>query len=307
MAKILVTGGVGFIGSHIVNRLTKNGHNITILDCFNYASDIRRLEYPIEILKYNLVSTEWVDKIKNFDLIINSAAETRVDHSFKRPIDFINTNIIGLHNLATVCYKLKTPLLHLSTDEIIGTGDPILEDSFNKPCNPYAFTKSSGEKLLHAYGKCFGLDWKVIRLNNTYGIKQFPDKLIPLFIDKINNKEKLTLHGNGSALRCFMHIEDFVDAVELVIAKGKNKEIYNVATNEEHSVLDVTKMICDEMGIKLEDNIQYIKDRPFQDPRYNTQNSKILKLGWKPSHSLKKSLPSIIKWYSGNDNFFKQQ
>ena len=306
MVKILVTGGVGFIGSHIANRFVKNGYDVTILDCFNYTSDIRRLEYPIEILKHNLVSTDWVDKIKGFDLIINSAAETHVDHSFKRPMDFINTNIIGLHNLATVCYKTKTPLLHLSTDEIIGTGDPISEDSFNKPCNPYSFTKSAGEKLLHAYGKCFGLNWKAIRLNNTYGIKQFPDKLIPLFIDKINNKEKLTLHGDGSALRCFMHVEDFINAVELVIARGENKEIYNVATNEEHSVLDVTKMICDKMGVKLEDNVRYIEDRLFQDPRYNTQNSKILKLGWKPSHTLKNSLPSLVKWYSGDDNFFKQ-
>lgn len=306
MVKILVTGGVGFIGSHISNRLAKNGYDITILDCFNYASDIRRLEHPIKILKHDLVSTDWVDKIKGFDLIINAAAETHVDYSFKRPMDFINTNIIGLHNLATVCYQTKTPLLHLSTDEIIGTGDPISEDSFNKPCNPYSFTKSAGEKLLHAYGKCFGLNWKAIRLNNTYGIKQFPDKLIPLFIDKINSKEKLTLHGDGSALRCFMHIEDFINAVELVISKGKNKEVYNVATNEEHSVLDVTKMICSEMGVKLENNVKYIKDRLFQDPRYNTQNNKILKLGWKPSHTLKKSLPSLVKWYSGNDNFFKQ-
>ena len=165
MKNILVTGGVGFIGSHIVNRLVKKGHKITILDCFNYASDIRRIDNltDVEVLEYNLTNNDWKDKLNKFDLVINAAAETHVDHSFIRPIDFINTNIIGLHNLASYCYETDTPLLHLSTDEIIGTGDPIYEDSFNKPCNPYAFTKSAGEKLLHAYGKCYGLNCKAVR------------------------------------------------------------------------------------------------------------------------------------------------
>ena len=308
MKNILVTGGVGFIGSHIVNRLVKKGHKVTILDCFNYASDIRRIDNltDVEVLEYNLTNNDWKDKLNKFDLVINAAAETHVDHSFIRPIDFINTNIIGLHNLASYCYETDTPLLHLSTDEIIGTGDPIYEDSFNKPCNPYAFTKSAGEKLLHAYGKCYGLNWKAVRLNNTYGLKQFPDKLIPLFIDKINKGEKLTLHGDGSVLRCFMHVDDFVDAVELIIEKGSNKEIYNVATNEEHSVASVTKMICDAMGISFEDNTINVEDRPFNDPKYDTNNDKILSLGWKPKRNLRDELPEIIEWYSGNNNFFKK-
>ena len=309
MKNILVTGGVGFIGSHIVNRLVKKGHKVTILDCFNYASDIRRIDNltDVEVLEYNLTNNDWKDKLNKFDLVINAAAETHVDHSFIRPIDFINTNIIGLHNLASYCYETDTPLLHLSTDEIIGTGDPIYEDSFNKPCNPYAFTKSAGEKLLHAYGKCYGLNWKAVRLNNTYGLKQFPDKLIPLFIDKINKGEKLTLHGDGSVLRCFMHVDDFVDAVELIIEKGSNKEIYNVATNEEHSVASVTKMICDAMGISFEDNTINVEDRPFNDPKYDTNNDKILDLGWKPIRNLKDELQNIIEWYSGDNNFFKNK
>ena len=310
--RIIVTGGAGFIGSHIVNRLASKGHTITVIDCFNYASDIRRIEKlgSVNILRYDLVGKDWLIPIskekEKFDLVINAAAETHVDHSFVRPIDFINTNIVGLHNLASYCYETDTPLLHLSTDEIIGTGDPIYEDSFNQPCNPYSFTKSAGEKLLHAYGKCYDLNWKAVRLNNTYGLKQFPDKLIPLFIDKINKGEKLTLHGDGSVLRCFMHVDDFVDAVELIIEKGNNKEIYNVATNEEHSVAKVTQMICDAMNISFKDNIINVKDRPFNDPKYDTQNDKILALGWKPSRNLKDELPKIIEWYSGNNNFFKQ-
>ena len=307
--RIMVTGGAGFIGSHLVNRLVKEGHKVTILDCFNYASDLRRIEKVsyVDILRYDLVNTDWKSKTNTYDLVINSAAETHVDHSFVRPMDFINTNIIGLHNLATWCYETNTPLLHLSTDEIIGTGDPIHEDSFNKPCNPYAFTKSAGEKLLHAYGKCYGLDWKAVRLNNTYGLKQFPDKLIPLFIDKINNGNKLTLHGDGSVLRCFMHVDDFVDAVLLIMSKGKNKEIYNVATNEEHSVADVTRMICNAMNVSFDDNVVYIEDRLFNDPKYDTNNEKILELGWKPKRNLKNELSAIIDWYSGTDNFFKQK
>ena len=308
MQKVLVTGGAGFIGSHIVNRLVLKGQQVTILDCFNYASDIRRIDNidAVTILKYDLVNTDWKEKLSNIDLVINAAAETHVDHSFVRPMDFINTNIIGLHNLATWCYETNTPLLHLSTDEIIGTGEPIHEDSFNKPCNPYSFTKSAGEKLLHAYGKCYGLNWKAVRLNNTYGLKQFPDKLIPLFIDKINNNKKLTLHGDGSVLRCFMHVDDFVDAVELIIENGRNKEIYNVATNEEHSVANVTRMICNAMNNSFENYVVYIEDRLFNDPKYDTQNEKILALGWKPKRSLINELPTIIKWYSGDKNFFKK-
>jgi len=310
--QIIVTGGAGFIGSHIVNRLVEKGHDVTIIDYFNYASDIRRIDNidKVTVLKYDLVGKDWLiplsSRTEKFDLVINAAAETHVDHSFVRPIDFINTNIIGLHNLASYCHETKTPLLHLSTDEIIGTGEPIHEDSFNKPCNPYSFTKSAGEKLLHAYGKCYNLDWKIVRLNNTYGLKQFPDKLIPLFIDKINNGDKLTLHGDGSVLRCFMHVDDFVDAVLLVISEGHNKEIYNVATNEEHSVADVTRMICNAMNVSFEDNVISIKDRPFNDPKYDTQNNKILGLGWKPSHNLKDELPNMIDWYSGINNFFKK-
>ena len=175
------------------------------------------------------------------------------------------------------------------------------------PTNPYAATKAGAELIAQSYYYSFKMPIIITRGNNVYGPNQYPEKLIPRFIQQLKNNEKVTIQGDGSALRCFMHVEDFVDAVELVIARGENKEIYNVATNEEHSVLDVTKMICDEMGVKLEDNVRYIEDRLFQDPRYNTQNDKILRLGWKPSHTLKKTLPSIIKWYSGDDNFFKQQ
>ena len=142
-----------------------------------------------------------------------------------------------------------------------------------------------------------------IRNTSENDSQEFTDS-IPLFIDKIKYKEKLTLHVDGSALRCFMHVDDFIDGVELIIKKGNNKEIYNIATNEEHSVLDVTKMICNEMGVKWRDNVEYVKDRLFQDPRYNTQNEKILKLGWKPKRNLKKELPGIIKWYLGKNNFF---
>jgi dTDP-glucose 4,6-dehydratase len=305
--RILITGGAGFIGSHIVNRLLAKGNEVIIIDCLNYAADRRRLDKNVtEFYQSDISDASTFDRMTNIDLVINSAAETHVDHSFDRPMDFINTNIIGLHNIATYCYKNKIPLLHLSTDEIIGTGDPIYEDSFNKPCNPYSFTKSSGEKLLYAYGKCFGLDWKAVRLNNTYGLRQFPDKLIPMFIDKINNGQKLTIHGTGSVLRCFMHVEDFVDAVELVIEKGNNKEIYNVATNEEYSILKVSKMICDAMNVDFEKNKIHVADRPFNDPRYDTRNKKILNLGWKPKRNLKDELPNIVEWYSGDKNFFKK-
>jgi len=245
--KILITGGVGFIGSHMVNRF-KDNHEVVVLDSLGHTSCLNRLDENILVIEGKIQNSKiYNDFLFDFDLVINSAAETHVDESFERPTDFINTNIFGIHYLSTYCIKNNIPLLHLSTDEVIGTGEPLYEDSMHLPTNPYSSTKSAGESILHAYGHCYGLDWKVVRLNNTYGTMQFPDKLIPYFIKKLQNNEKLPIHGSGEQVRFFLNVDDFVDAVEVVMDKGENKNIYNVSTDESYNVLEVTKMICDLM------------------------------------------------------------
>ena len=298
--RALVTGGAGFIGSHIVNRFLSKGWEVIVIDSLEETSDLDRINSSISLIDQRI---EDVTNFPDVDIVINSAAETHVDYSFERPDDFINANIIGLHNLVRQCIKKKIPIVHLSTDEVIGTGEDLYEHSMLKPTNPYSFTKAAGENLLHAYGYCSDLDWKIVRLNNTYGKMQFPDKLIPKFIYHILDGEKLPLHGDGKQTRNFLNVDDFVDAVEVVMGKGESKNIYNVSTDEEYSILEVTKMICDKLSVSFEDIIEWVEDRPFNDPCYHSKSDKLRKLGWKPKHTLKEYLPELIEWYKNNREF----
>ena len=305
--KILVTGGAGFVGSHIVNRFYNQGHDVEVLDALGHTSSMNRLKkVDVQVWKAKLQDLDiYYTLDKDFDLVINSAAETHVDESFERPTDFIDTNILGLHYISKYCADSKIPLIHLSTDEVIGTGEPLYEDSMTLPTNPYSATKAAGESILHTYGYCYGLDWNVVRLNNTYGTMQFPDKLIPYFITRLQDGKKLTIHGSGKQVRYFLNVDDFVDAVEVVMDKGVNKNIYNVSTDESYNVLEVTKMICDNMGKDFNDCVEYVEDRPFQDPIYLSNSDKLRGLGWKSKRFLKETIPELIDWYTNNRNFFK--
>lgn len=298
--QVLVTGGAGFIGSHIVNRFLSKDWQVIVLDSLEETSDINRIDKGknVTIIKDRIES---VKKLPIVDLVINSAAETHVDYSFERPKDFIDANILGVHNLAVHCSTNNIPLIHLSTDEVIGTGEDLYEDSMLKPTNPYAFTKCAGENLLHAYGYCYDLNWKVVRLNNTYGKKQFPDKLIPKFIKLLNEDKKLTIHGKGLVTRNFLHVEDFVDAVEVVLEKGEQRNIYNVSTPEEYTIIEVTEMICKAVGVDFDEVVEYVKDRPFNDPCYHSRSGKLRELDWTPKRSLRESLPELVEYYSKED------
>ena len=310
--KILITGGAGFVGSHLVNRFYNQGHEVMVFDCLGHTSCTNRLctediDLGIGLIEDKKAWKQINDNYNGFDMVINSAAETHVDESFDRPEDFLSTNILGLHFVSKFCIDTNTPLIHLSTDEVIGNGEPLYEDSMTLPTNPYSATKAAGESLLHAYGYCYGLDWKVVRLNNTYGTMQFPDKLIPYFIKKLQNNEKLPIHGSGEQVRFFLNVDDFVDAVEVVMDKGENKNIYNVSTDESYNVLEVTKMICDLMDKDVDDCVEYVDDRPFQDPIYLSNSDKLRNIGWKPKRSLKETMPELIDWYTKNRNFFDNE
>jgi dTDP-glucose 4,6-dehydratase len=150
--KILITGGAGFVGSHMVNRFCNQGHDVTIFDSLGHTSSMNRLQMDVQLYVGKLQDSDIFLLDKDFDLVINSAAETHVDESFERPTDFIDTNVLGLHNLSKFCVENNIPLLHLSTDEVIGNGEPLYEDSMTLPTNPYSATKACGESILHAYG-----------------------------------------------------------------------------------------------------------------------------------------------------------
>jgi dTDP-glucose 4,6-dehydratase len=300
--RAIVTGGAGFVGSHIVNRLLSKEWEVIVIDSLEETSDLDRIDKAITLIDKRI---EDIEIFPDVDLVINSAAETHVDYSFERPDDFINANIIGLHNLVKHCINTKTPIVHLSTDEVIGTGEDLYEDSMLKPTNPYAFTKCAGENLLHAYGYCSDLDWKIVRLNNIYGEMQFPDKLIPKFIYHILDGERLPLHGDGEQTRNFLNVSDFVDALELVINEGESKNIYNVSTDEEYKIVEITKMLCEVMKTDFNTVVTFVQDRPFNDPCYHSKSNKLRELGWKPKHTLKKYLPKLVKWYKKNKKLGK--
>ncbi len=304
MNKVLVTGGLGFVGSHIVNRYVDMGWEVHCLDSVEETASRNRIKdwSKVNFVKSRIENID-VNFLPDVDLVINSAAETHVDYSFTRPMDFINANIVGLHNLVQFCIKNKASIIHLSTDEVIGTGEDLYENSMLKPTNPYAFTKCAGENLLHAYGYCSDLNWKVVRLNNIYGKMQFPDKLIPKFIYHILDDEKLPLHGDGKQTRNFLNIDDFVDALCLVNDKGENRNIYNVSTDEEYPIIDVTKMICEEMDVDFDEAVEFGEDRPFNDPCYHSKSDKLQKLGWKPKHTLKGYFKELVTWYINNRSF----
>ena len=305
MNKVLVTGGLGFIGSHIVNRYVDMGWEVHCLDSVEETSCRNRIKdwSKVNFIRSRIEHVD-IDFLPDVDLVINSAAETHVDYSFTRPMDFIHANIIGLHNLVQFCIKNKSSIIHLSTDEVIGTGEDLYEDSMLKPTNPYAFTKCAGENLLHAYGHCSDLNWKVVRLNNIYGKMQFPDKLIPKFIYHILDGEQLPLHGDGKQTRNFLNVDDFVDGLCLVNEKGENRNIYNVSTDEEYPIIDVTEMICDEMGVSFDEVVSFGEDRPFNDPCYHSKSEKLRKLGWEPKYTLKGYFKELIDWYTNNRNFW---
>jgi dTDP-glucose 4,6-dehydratase len=301
---ILVTGGAGFIGSHFINQLYNIYINITIinLDCIHYCSNTENINENIRncdryiFLKYNLQNFDDIKKIfTNYKIthIIHFAAQSHVDNSFLESLKYTMDNVVGSHNLLEItrlyCPTIKK-YIHVSTDEVYG--DSLLdenekhktENSLLCPTNPYSSSKAAAELITQSYFHSFNLPIVITRGNNVYGPKQYKEKLIPKFIDMLNNNEKVTIHGKGDALRSFLYITDTVNAFIKILEYGVVGEIYNIGCDEgmEYSVLNVAKILIKK--IKNTDNyqdyIEYISDRPYNDKRYYISNDKLKKLGW---------------------------
>lgn len=301
---ILVTGGAGFIGSHFINNLFQNYKNINIIniDCLYYCSNIKNIEEHIrhniryKFFTCNLRNINDIKKI--FDKyrithIVHFAAQSHVDNSFLESLEYTQDNILGTHNLLECvrlyCTNLKK-FIHVSTDEVYG--DSMLdinekhktENSVLCPTNPYAATKASAELIASSYYHSFNLPIIITRGNNVYGPNQYPEKLIPKFINLLKKNQKVTIHGDGSCMRSFLYITDTVNAFIKILEKGLIGEIYNIGCDVgmEYNVLDVSKILI--KYIKKTDNfenyISYIEDRPYNDKRYYISNNKLKDLGW---------------------------
>ncbi len=290
---ILVTGGCGFIGSNFINYMLKTYTNINIynIDCLNYCANesnvIPHINY--KFIKGNITSKDLILHILqeyNITHLVHFAAQSHVDNSFDNSLQYTTDNVYGTHVLlqASKEYGQLERFIHFSTDEVYGEVDlehpGCHEKSLLNPTNPYAATKAAAEFLVRSYYHSFKLPAIIIRCNNVYGPNQYPEKLIPKFINLLKSGKKLTIHGKGNTRRNFIWAEDVAIATNCVLTKGVINEIYNIGTTNEYSVLDIATILVSILTTdkKLENHIEFVEDRPFNDYRYsvNTENLKAL-------------------------------
>ena len=324
--KILITGGAGFIGSHVVRLFVTAYPNYEIynLDALTYAGNLENLKDVEQASNYNFLKADITDatgldklfKLYNFDSVIHLAAESHVDRSIKDPLLFAKTNILGTLNLLESYKKhsdfQKGLFYHISTDEVYGTLGAtglFTENTSYDPNSPYSASKASSDHFVRAYGETYGLPFVISNCSNNYGSFQFPEKLIPLFINNIINFQPLPVYGDGNYTRDWLFVQDHAKAIDTVFHKGKNGETYNIGGHNEWKNIDLIKLLCSKMDVHLgraagesEKLITFVKDRPGHDVRYAIDASKIEReLGWKPSLTFDEGLEKTIAWYLENE------
>lgn len=308
--KIVITGGAGFVGSHVYDHFASiySQSKIIILDKMTYAADIRNIPNISYNSNHSLVVGDVSDLdvclqvTKNADLVLHLAAESHVDNSFGNSIVFTKSNTLGTHTLMEACRRnLVKKIIHVSTDEVYGenTNGIFEEEDQLNPTKPYAAAKAAAEMLVKSYISSFNLPVITVRANNIYGIRQYPEKIISRCTLRAINGLPLLLHGDGTNLRHYLSVYDFSRAIEILATKGSFGHVYNFASENELSNLEVAELI--NHIIRPNNNkIEFIRNRPFNDSRYYVNDSKIKNLGWKQKHFFKDDLSEIINWYKSN-------
>ncbi|MAE51619.1 MAG: dTDP-glucose 4,6-dehydratase [Micavibrio sp.] len=317
MKKIVITGGAGFIGSHIVDHFARHYPNakITVFDKMTYAADIHNIMPLIETDRIELIVGDVCDLqkcytlLKDCDLLIHAAAESHVDNSFGNSLEFSRTNVLGTHALMEAALKSSVPkIIHVSTDEVYGEviEGRVDESAHLLPTNPYSASKAAADMVIQGYKKSFHLPVITVRSNNIFGIRQFPEKIIPKFLLLMMMGQKLPLHGTGQNMRHFLAAQDLCQALDILVQKGEIGQIYNIGTMDEYKNIEVAEMICALFDQNPKEAITYIDDRPFNDARYAITWEPLKALGWKPAIHLRDQLPDMARWYYDNfDRFAK--
>ncbi len=320
--KILVTGGCGFIGSNFIRYCLKSypNYNIINVDKLTYAGNLENLadianSPNYHFIKGDIAESELMDDLvkRGVDAIINFAAESHVDRSIEDPNAFIRTNIFGtfviLEAIRKVYPKQKIRLLHISTDEVYGSLDEkgsFREDMPLMPNSPYSASKASADMLVRAYHHTYGIPAIITRCSNNFGPYQFPEKLIPLLISNAIEDKELPIYGDGMHVRDWIYVEDHCRALDVVLHKGREGEVYNIGGRSELPNLYVAKTILDKLG-KPHSLIRFVKDRPGHDRRYAMDFSKIEKeLGWSPSVSFEDGISMTIDWYKTHQEWWRR-
>ncbi len=313
---LLVTGGLGFIGSHFIRRILQHypNYKITNLDKVTYAGNTDNLKDVKSNKNYKFVKGDICDGklvdtlIKEADAIVNFAAETHVDRSIQDASSFVHTDVLGVHTLLESAKKHNiTKFLHISTDEVYGSikQGSFTENSPLQPNSPYAASKGGGDMLVRAYHQTYGLPTLITRSSNNYGPNQHPEKFIPLFTTNLLSGKKVPLYGNGKNVRDWLYVEDNCFAIDLVFHKGKFGEAYNIGGECEKQNLEVMNLILKELG-KGQESVDHVKDRLGHDFRYSVNTSKMRTLGWKPTTPFEEGLKKTIAWYRANPSWWKK-
>ena len=323
MKKIIVTGGLGFIGSNLIDLLLKKKFFVINIDKATYSSNYYNVKNFKDSKKYKFIKLDIKNKnIKNILFkykpfgVFNLAAETHVDRSIDNPDSFIQSNIVGVYNLLEsfkhFSKKYKSKLIHISTDEVYG--DILTGRSHEKypylPSSPYAASKAASDHLVSSYVRTYDLPAIVTNCSNNYGPKQHPEKLIPKLIYNILNNKPLPIYGKGTNSREWIYVEDHCEALIKVLLKGKIGEFYNIGSNKNLSNLQVTRelLINSKKLIKLGDKVKinFVKDRPGHDTRYALNSNKIkTKLGWRPKTNFSEGIKLTLDWYFENKSYYK--
>ena len=323
MKKIIVTGGLGFIGSNLIDLLIKRNFNVLNLDKVTYSSNFYNVKEFSKSKKYKFIKCDIKDKkLKNIlfkykpDCIFNLAAETHVDRSIDNPESFIQSNIVGVYNLLE-CFReyskrMRSKLIHISTDEVYGdilTGRSS-ENFPYQPSSPYAASKAASDHLVSSYVRTYGIQAIVTNCSNNYGPKQHPEKLIPKLIYNILNNKPLPIYGKGTNSREWIYVKDHCEALIKIFQKGKKGEFYNIGSNKNLNNLEVCKKLLNiskklnSIGKKVK--ISFVKDRPGHDIRYALNSSKIKKkLNWYPKTTFNEGIKLTFNWYKNNKTYYK--
>ncbi|GAB1225478.1 hypothetical protein ENUP19_0253G0026 [Entamoeba nuttalli] len=315
---ILITGGAGFIASHVVIHFVKHYPQCTIInvDKLDYCSSLKSLEEIQDAPNYKFYIADITDphtmqkifEIEHVDTVLHFAAQTHVDNSFGNSFQFTHNNIYGTHVLLEVskANHIKR-FIHVSTDEVYGQviGNAATENSLLNPTNPYAATKAGAEFIARSFYQSFGLPLIITRGNNVFGPHQFPEKLIPKFITLLDRGKNCPIHGSGEEKRSFIYVQDVVNAFDIVLRKGIVGQIYNIGTTREISNNEVAHTLLDIFQIPKEEQdsrIYHVENRCFNDQRYSLDVSKLEKLGWRATTSFEEGLKKTVEWYLGHRN-----